>query len=97
MHKHYDTLVVGPISLDQNIDYQDFERREVVASALDAYDDADQHRTQHAQNRFKITDFFQYDTCLASIHIRQLPFCKNRRESQYAIAFIARVILHIVP
>ena len=29
MHKHYDTLVVGPISLDQNIDYQDFERREV--------------------------------------------------------------------
>ena len=29
MRKHYDTLVVGPISLDQNIDYQDFERREV--------------------------------------------------------------------
>ena len=29
MHKHYDTLVVGPSSLDQNIDYQDFERREV--------------------------------------------------------------------
>ena len=29
MQKHYDTLVVGPISLDQNIDYQDFERREV--------------------------------------------------------------------
>lgn len=29
MSKHYDTLVVGPISLDQNIDYQDLERREV--------------------------------------------------------------------
>lgn len=29
MRKHYGTLVVGPISLDQNIDYQDFERREV--------------------------------------------------------------------
>lgn len=33
-------------------------RRTVVASALDAYDDADQHRAQHAQNRFKITEFF---------------------------------------
>ena len=29
MQKHYDTLVVGPISLDQNIDYQDNERCEV--------------------------------------------------------------------
>lgn len=29
MGKKYDTLVIGPISLDQNIDYEDFERREV--------------------------------------------------------------------
>ena len=36
MRKQYDTLVIGPISLDWNIDYQGHERREtggaVVAS-----------------------------------------------------------------
>lgn len=29
MQKHYDTLVVGPISLDQNIDHEGFEHREI--------------------------------------------------------------------
>lgn len=34
MEKHYDTLVIGPISLDHNIDYQGNERREVGGAVV---------------------------------------------------------------
>ena len=34
MEKQYDVMVVGPVSLDQNIDYEGHERREVGGAVV---------------------------------------------------------------
>ena len=34
MSKHYDVLVIGPVSLDHNIDYLGNERKEAIAAGM---------------------------------------------------------------